>query len=38
MVLEWLNKDGKLLFASRAVRTFGYGFLSVTLAIYLDLI
>ncbi len=38
MMLEWLNKDGKLLFASRAVRTFGYGFLSVTLAIYLDLI
>lgn len=38
MVLEWLNNDGKLLFASRAVRTFGYGFLSVTLAIYLDLI
>lgn len=38
MVLEWLDKDGKLLFASRAARTFGYGFLSVILAIYLDLI
>jgi len=38
MMLEWLDKDGKLLFASRAVRTFGYGFLSVTLAIYLSLI
>ncbi len=38
MMLEWLDNDGKLLFASRAVRTFGYGFLSVTLAIYLSLI
>lgn len=38
MVLEWLDNDGKLLFASRAARAFGYGFLSVTLAIYLDLI
>lgn len=34
----WLNNDGKLLFASRAIRSFGYGFLSVTLAIYLKLI
>ncbi len=38
MMLEWLDNDGKLLFASRAVRTFGYGFLSIILAIYLDLI
>lgn len=38
MMFEWLDNDGKLLFASKAVRTFGYGFLSVTLAIYLDLI
>ena len=37
-MLSWLDKDGKLLFAARAARTFGYGFLSVTLAIYLDLI
>ncbi|MEE8132975.1 MAG: MFS transporter [Nitrososphaerales archaeon] len=37
-MLAWLDKDGKLLFAARAARTFGYGFLSVTLAIYLDLI
>ena len=38
MMLEWLDTDGKLLFASRVVSTFGYGFLSVTLAIYLVLI
>ena len=38
MIIDWLHKDGKLLFTARAVRTFGYGFLSVTLAIYLDLI
>ncbi len=38
MMLEWLDNDGKLLFVSRAVRTFGYGFLSVTLAVYLSLI
>lgn len=38
MIIDWLHKDGKLLFAARVVRTFGYGFLSVTLAIYLDLI
>jgi MFS family permease len=38
MMPQWLDRDGKLLFASRAVRTFGYGFLSVTLAIYLGLI
>jgi MFS family permease len=34
----WLSKDGKLLLAARTIRTFGYGFLSVVLAIYLKLI
>lgn len=38
MLLTWLSRDGKLLFASKIVRSLGYGFLSVTLAIYLDLI
>ena len=33
--LEWLSKDGKLLLSARILRTFGYGFLSVFIAIYL---
>ena len=35
---KWLSKDGKLLLAARIMRTFAYGFLSVILAIYLNLI
>lgn len=38
MLLDWLTKDGKLLITVRIVRTFSYGFLSVILAIYLNLI
>ncbi len=38
MTLSWLDRNGKLLFASRALRSFGYGFLSVVIAIYLSLI
>ncbi len=37
-MLTWLNSDGKLILASRAIRAFAYGFLSVTLAIYLKII
>lgn len=33
--LSWLSRDGKLLLAARILRTFGYGFLSVVIAIYL---
>ncbi len=33
--LRWLNADGRLLFATRIVRLFAYGFLSVILALYL---
>lgn len=33
--LEWLNRDGKKLLLTRALRTFGYGYLAVILAIYL---
>ena len=33
--LNWLSRDGKLLLAARILRTFGYGFLSVIIAIYL---
>jgi len=35
---EWLSRDGKLLLTARTTRTFGYGFLSVILSIYLKLI
>ncbi len=38
MALSWISKDGKLVLASRIIRTFSYGFLSVVLAIYLKLI
>jgi len=35
---QWLSRDGKLILAARIARTFGYGFLSVILSIYLKLI
>jgi MFS family permease len=38
MSLEWVSRDGKLILSARIVRTFSYGFLSVILAIYLQLI
>lgn len=38
MVLDWLTKDGKILISARIIRTFSYGFLSIILAIYLNLI
>lgn len=36
--MNWLTNDGKLLISARIVRTFSYGFLSMILAIYLNLI
>jgi MFS family permease len=36
LIVPWLTRDGKLILAARGVRTFGYGFLSVILAIYLQ--
>ena len=33
--LGWLSRDGKKLLLTRALRTFGYGYLAVILAIYL---
>lgn len=33
--LSWINRDGKLILMTRGIRSFGYGFLSVLLAIYL---
>ena len=38
MSLEWISRDGKLILSARIVRTFSYGFLSVILAIYLQLV
>jgi MFS family permease len=32
----WLTRDGRLILAARAVRTFAYGFLSVLLGVYLE--
>jgi MFS family permease len=37
-ILIWLSDDGRLILAARIIRTFGYGFLSVILSIYLALI
>ena len=34
--LSTLSRDGRLLFAARVARMFGYGFLAVVLALYLD--
>jgi MFS family permease len=36
MALAWLSPDGRKLLASRALRTFGYGFLAVALGLYLQ--
>ena len=38
LMLNWLTRDGKLLLAARIMRTFGYGFLSIIIAIYLRLL
>ena len=34
--LAWLNPDGRRLLVTRVLRTFGYGYLAVILAIYLE--
>src|SRR5213082_400430 len=36
--LRWLNRDGRVLLVTRMLRTFGYGYLTVVLAIYLQLL
>jgi len=38
LLLDWLTNDGRLIIAARLVRSFAYGFLSIVLAIYLNLI
>jgi MFS family permease len=37
-ILTWLSDDGRLILTARIIRTFGYGFLSVILSIYLALL
>lgn len=37
-MLEWMTRDGKLVILSRVLRAFGYGNLSITIAIYLKLV
>ncbi|MBI2617557.1 MFS transporter [Candidatus Gottesmanbacteria bacterium] len=34
-MLTWLSKDGKIIFASRAIRSFAFGFISIIIGIYL---
>ena len=36
--LSWLHPDGRKLLAARALRNFGYGYLAVALAVYLQLL
>jgi MFS family permease len=38
LVLNWINRDGKLLLASKIIRAVGYGFLSIILTVYLKLL
>ena len=38
LLFDWLERDGILLLAARMVRKFAYGFLSIILVIYLNLI
>jgi MFS family permease len=38
MTLDWVLRDGKLILGARIIRTFSYGFMSVILAIYLNLL
>ncbi len=33
--MSWISKDGKIIFLNRGIRSFGYGFISVLLGIYL---
>lgn len=37
-ILTWLSDDGRIILTARIIRTFGYGFLSVILSIYLAII
>jgi MFS family permease len=34
--MRWVSKDGKIIFLNRGIRSFGYGFISVILGIYLS--
>ena len=34
--MSWISKDGKIILINRGIRSFGYGFISVLLGIYLN--
>src|SRR5436305_410100 len=34
--VDWLNADGRILLLTRTLRSFGYGYLTVVLAVYLS--
>src|SRR5438067_543128 len=34
--MSWLNPDGRLLLVTRTLRSFGYGYLTVVVALYLS--
>ena len=34
--MKWIERNGTIILLNRGLRSFGYGFLSVILAIYLD--
>jgi len=36
LTLRWVSRDGRLLLTTRALRTFGYGYLAVALGLYLQ--
>src|SRR3954452_19010660 len=36
--MAWLNNDGKILLLTRTLRSFGYGYLTVVLAVYLSVL
>ena len=38
VALDYISRDGKILLATRGIRSFGYGFLSVMFAVYLTFI
>ncbi|HKT22704.1 MAG TPA: MFS transporter [Nitrososphaerales archaeon] len=37
-MLDWINADGKIVLATKSLRRFSYGFLGVTVAVYLGML
>ncbi len=38
LLLSWINRDGKLVLLTNGIRSFAYGFVSIILLIYLNLV